>query len=107
MNGHLRLCTVLLLICAPLMGVADEFPLEPARPSTDPLPRSAGSADAGLVEPESLRSAVAFWMRVYLEATTEAGLLHDSRHLGVVYETVRFGDVKGRRARQRFGVGSG
>jgi len=83
------------------MGVADEFPLEPARPSTAPLPRSAGSADAGLVEPESLRSAVAFWMRVYLEATTEAGLLHDSRYLGVVYETVRFGDVKGRRARQK------
>jgi membrane-bound lytic murein transglycosylase D len=91
----LRLCALLLLICAPSMAVADEVPLEPA------VPVPAASPDAGLVELESLRSAVAFWMRVYLEATTEAGLLHDSRHLGVVYETVRFGDVKGRRARQK------
>lgn len=52
-------------------------------------------------QPEGLRTAVAFWMRVYLEVTTRGGLLHDSRHLGVVYETIRFQGEKSDRARQR------
>ena len=51
-------------------------------------------------EPESLRSAVSFWMRVYLEVTTRAGLLHDSSYPGIVYEAVRL-ESEGRRARQR------
>lgn len=97
------------MICTPLMSAADAYPLDPPTPR-ETAPGLATDADAplgerlgdeGLVELESLRSAVAFWMRVYLEATTEAGLLHDSQYLGVVYETVRFGDVDGRRARQK------
>ena len=62
---------------------------------------AAGAAEEKFPEPESLRSAVAFWMRVYLEVTTDAGLLHDSTHPSVVYEVVRLDDVKGRRSRQR------
>ena len=40
-------------------------------------------------------------MRVYLESTTDGGLIHDSRYLGVVYENLHFGGVKSRKARQR------
>lgn len=47
--------------------------------------------------PESLRPAVAFWKRVYLEVTTDAGLIHDSRELGVVYEPLRFESTNRRR----------
>jgi len=50
---------------------------------------------------ESLRAAVAFWVRVYLEVTTKGGLLHHSRHMGVVYETIRFQGEKSPRARQK------
>ncbi len=82
-SGRLRrtalLCGVLLCASADVRAepTADEFP-----------------------EPEAMRSAVSFWMRVYLEVTTSAGLIHDSRHLGVVYETLRF-DTTSRRGRQR------
>ena len=61
---------------------------------------SASSSDE-FPQPEAMRTAVAFWMRVYLEVTTQAGLLHDSRHLGVVYETIRFTNEKSKRSRQR------
>jgi len=57
--------------------------------------------DPDFPEPASLRSAVSFWMRVYLEVTTDGGLLHDSSRLGVVYETVRFDGEQNSRRRQR------
>lgn len=47
-------------------------------------------------EPEAMKSAVAFWKRVYVEVTTDAGLLHDNEHLGVVYEVLRFDGKSGR-----------
>ena len=54
---------------------------------------SGASVSAPRVEefpqPEGLRTAAAFWMRVYLEVTTRGGLLHDSRPLGLAYETIR------------------
>jgi membrane-bound lytic murein transglycosylase D len=52
-------------------------------------------------EPEALRSAVAFWMRIYLEVTTHGGLLHDARHLGLVYEKIPLDPDIGARANQR------
>ncbi|MCP4003232.1 MAG: LysM peptidoglycan-binding domain-containing protein [bacterium] len=52
-------------------------------------------------EPEPMRSAVAFWMRVYLEVTTDSGLLHDSRNLGVVYETIQLPKGASKKKRQR------
>ncbi len=51
--------------------------------------------------PESLRPAVAFWKRVYLEVTTDAGLLHDSRRLDLVYGVVHFAPEMSKRARDR------
>ena len=61
-----------------------------AAPSSDEFP-----------QPEAMRTAAAFWTRVYLEVTTQGGLLHHSRKLGVVYETIRFTNEKSERSRQR------
>jgi membrane-bound lytic murein transglycosylase D len=65
------------------------------------IPLSAGARDPDFPAPETLRPAVGFWKRVYTEITTEAGFLHDSTHLGVVYEVVRFRSGDGRRTRDR------
>jgi membrane-bound lytic murein transglycosylase D len=69
-------------------------------PQPLPIPPPA-PVEFDFPRPESLESAVVFWKRVYLEATTRAGLLHDSRHLAVVYEALRFDDEHSERARQR------
>ncbi len=61
----------------------------------------ASTATEKFPEPDDLRSTVAFWMRIYLEVTGDAGFLHDSRRPGIVYETVEFRGITGRRARQR------
>jgi membrane-bound lytic murein transglycosylase D len=50
--------------------------------STAPL--SADEADFPL--PPSLEPAVEFWIRVYTQADTESGFLHDSQNLNVIYE---------------------
>ena len=73
-------------------------------PASAPLaapPLGPAAAPEDFPEPEALTPAVAFWMRVYLEVTSSQGLLHDSQRLGVVYETIRFGDRKSKRARER------
>jgi membrane-bound lytic murein transglycosylase D len=61
------------------------------------LPGLAFADDRDFPEPAGIRPAVSFWMRVYLEAGTDGGLLHDNEHLGVVYEVVRFEGLEGRR----------
>ncbi len=99
MNKHLHIRLLLLLGCVWLAGVA-RAEAEPEPIVLPPLDR--GAQDAELPEPEALRSAVAFWMRVYLEATTSAGFLHDSKKMGVVYETVRLEEGQGHRARERY-----
>jgi membrane-bound lytic murein transglycosylase D len=35
--------------------------------------------------PDSIRPAIAFWTRVYTEADTNSGFLHDARNLNIVY----------------------
>ena len=97
-----RIRALSLLIC---VSLASSLPAARASGAETPeaLPglARARALDRDFPEPEALRSAVAFWLRVYLEVTTNAGLLHDSRRLGAIYETVRFGDRKSSRARQR------
>jgi membrane-bound lytic murein transglycosylase D len=61
------------------------------------LPGLAFADDRDFPEPPGIRPAVSFWMRVYLEAGTDGGLLHDNEHLGVVYEVIRFEGLEGRR----------
>ncbi len=64
------------------------------------VPASAAKPSDPFPEPEALRPAVAFWMRVYLESSTDGGFLHDARNLGVVYELIRFEGERNARRRE-------
>jgi len=52
-------------------------------------------------QPPELRRDVDFWVDIFTQYTTNQGVLHESRDLGIVYERIDFGGVKDRRARQR------
>ncbi len=54
-----------------------------------------------LPRPQALEPQVRFWTRVFSEVETGAGLIHDARHLGVVYEVLRVPDGLSRRSRER------
>ncbi|HUI60435.1 MAG TPA: LysM peptidoglycan-binding domain-containing protein [Steroidobacteraceae bacterium] len=56
----------------------------------DPMPR-----------PPELERDVQFWVRVYSEADTNSGFLHDERNLGVVYETLHFAPNTSPREREK------
>jgi membrane-bound lytic murein transglycosylase D len=48
---------------------------------------AAGSlASEALPRPAGLEPEVGFWQRIFAEVTTRQGLIHDNRHLGIVYE---------------------
>ncbi|MDQ2068727.1 LysM peptidoglycan-binding domain-containing protein [Natronospira bacteriovora] len=51
--------------------------------------------------PEAFEPDVRFWQRIYTEVGTDGGLLHDNRHLDVVYEVIRFPDDAGSQTRSR------
>ena len=51
--------------------------------------------------PPELEPDIRFWTRVYTEVDTSGGLVHDARHLNVVYEVVRFRENSSRRARRQ------
>src|SRR6267154_2698279 len=51
----------------------------PALAQDNPMPR-----------PPQLERDVQFWIRVYTQIDTNAGLLHDQYNLGVVYDTLHF-----------------
>ncbi|HTO52655.1 MAG TPA: LysM peptidoglycan-binding domain-containing protein [Myxococcota bacterium] len=52
-------------------------------------------------EPPALAPAVAFWVRVYTEATTDGGFLHDAYLMDVVYQHIRFEGETRPRERER------
>jgi len=56
----------------------------------DPMPR-----------PADLERDVQFWIRVYSQIDTNAGLLHDQSNLGVVYDTLHFAPESPPAERQR------
>ncbi|MFO1468017.1 MAG: transglycosylase SLT domain-containing protein [Steroidobacteraceae bacterium] len=47
-------------------------------------------ADSPFEPPPALERDVQFWIRIYTEVSTDQGLLHDDRNLGVVYEKLGF-----------------
>lgn len=51
-------------------------------------------AQAELPRPAALAPQVEFWKRIYSEVGTNGGLLHDARHLDVVYEKIEFDDKR-------------
>ena len=66
------------------------------------LPTPATSAPKEpFPEPPALAPAVAFWVRVYTEATTDGGFLHDAWLMDVVYEHIRFEGETNRRVREK------
>ena len=54
------------------------------------LPLLADARDTLFPRPAGLEADVGFWVRVYSEVDTRGGLLHDHRHLDVVYEVLQF-----------------
>lgn len=52
-------------------------------------------------QPEELQPDIDFWVDIFTQYTTDQGVLHDSRNLGVVYEHIDFSAGLDRRARQR------
>ncbi len=46
-------------------------------------------ADA-FARPPELEPDIRFWERIYASVTTQGGLVHDDRHLGVIYEQIDF-----------------
>jgi membrane-bound lytic murein transglycosylase D len=65
---------------------------------TVPLASAAGEL---LPQPAGLEPAVRFWTRVYTEVDGQGGLIHDSVHLEVVYEVLRFPEGLSDRSRER------
>ena len=64
-------------------------------------PRPAAADSALFPRPPAIQPRVRFWTRVYTEVGTDAGLIHDTEDLGVVYEVVRLPHGLAHRARER------
>lgn len=62
---------------------------------------AAVAQDALFPRPAGLEPDIEFWRRVYTEIDTSSGFVHDSRHLGVVYRTLRFPEDATGRQRTR------
>ena len=62
---------------------------------------SASASAEKLPLPASLEPAVDFWVRVYSEVESSGGLIHDNRHLDVVYEVVNLPAGLSHRDRER------
>jgi membrane-bound lytic murein transglycosylase D len=54
------------------------------------LPVVAAEVVSPFVRPAELDLDVRFWQRVYTEASTDGGFIHDDAHLDVVYEQLTF-----------------
>jgi membrane-bound lytic murein transglycosylase D len=65
------------------------------------ISRISVGADSPFVRPAEIEPDVQFWIRVYTEVTTNGGLVHDDRKLGVVYEVMQFPANVSPRERQR------
>lgn len=61
----------------------------------------AAAAPGDFPRPAALEPDVAFWKRIYSEVGTDAGLLHDSRDLSIVYEVTKIPTGLSSRARER------
>ena len=63
------------------------------------LAQAADLSDAVFDRPAVLEPDIRFWRKVFTEIDSDQAFLHDSRHLNVIYETVRI--PPGARARDR------
>lgn len=65
------------------------------------LPAFAQAIDETFPQPQELDADVEFWKSIFTRYDSDMGVLHDSRHLGVVYETLAMPATLSRRERQR------
>jgi membrane-bound lytic murein transglycosylase D len=65
------------------------------------LTADAEARPGDLPRPSGIEPQVRFWTRVYSEVDRGGGLIHDSSHMGVVYEVIRLPEGLSRRARER------
>ncbi len=52
-----------------------------------------GYSDAMFAVPKGLQKRVAFWTDIYTKYTLNQGVLHDSAHVDIVYETMDFNSI--------------
>lgn len=52
-------------------------------------------------QPAELQPDIDFWVRIFTEYTTDQGVLHDTRNLAVIYESIDFPPGSDRRQRER------
>ncbi|MGH0038098.1 MAG: LysM peptidoglycan-binding domain-containing protein [Myxococcota bacterium] len=64
-------------------------------------PSSGLAGSEHFPRPAALEPDIEFWTRVYTEVSTDAGFIHDSRDLGVVYEVVHLPKGASSRTRSR------
>jgi membrane-bound lytic murein transglycosylase D len=62
---------------------------------------TASAAPRDFPQPGALERDIEFWKRIYSEVGTDAGLLHDSRDLSIVYEVVKIPTGLSNRSRGR------
>lgn len=65
------------------------------------LAAGTASAQDTFPQPPELQPDVDFWVDIFTRYTTDQGVLHDNRNLGVVYEHIDFAAGQDRRGRQR------
>ena len=65
------------------------------------IPATASADDTLFPQPAELDRDVNFWLQIFTEVSTDEGLIHDNRNLGVIYETMPMPANTGRRERNR------
>ncbi len=65
------------------------------------VPAASGNNEAHFPLPKDLERDVEFWVSIFTEYTTRQGVLHDSRNLAVIYETIDLPEDASRRTRNR------
>lgn len=52
-----------------------------------------GYSESAFKTPKGFESRVAFWTQIYTRYTSQQGLIHDTKHLHVIYDSVDFGSI--------------
>ncbi|MGE0762624.1 MAG: transglycosylase SLT domain-containing protein [Bdellovibrionales bacterium] len=73
----------------PTIGVDQPW----AAPSYSNQEKALGYGVEAFKTPAGMEERVAFWVDIYTKYTTDQGLLHDSRYINLIYESVDFSDL--------------
>ena len=55
--------------------------------------QALGYSPDAFAPPQGMQDRVQFWVNIYTQYTTDQGILHDSRYLNLIYETLDFSDI--------------